>query len=280
MKKIVVLGSVLFLLCSCASIAKNTMQKKIEDTLAVGVTEYKKGNLSSAQIFFEQALKDAYAVDNSDDEISALQNLSLLYLQKSDFSTASNAIFTAKRIADKENISNYNFSILMGFGKYYQEIASSSADYQTALSYYQSSLEWANKEEEKALVYNNIGIVKIKQGAFDEAFDWIEKSRQIHESKKVLEGLADNYFNLGELYRKKNDNPGALTNYFLALKQDRALENSGSILEDLKNIAAIYETIGDKDNALYYYSKALKNAENSGNITSAKTLNEKISQLH
>jgi tetratricopeptide (TPR) repeat protein len=260
MRKVIIIISALILF-SCGQIARNTIEKKIGDNAKVGVEAYKGGNYDSAVLFLNQALKDAYSVDNMDEAINVLQNLSETYLKKDDFVKASNYIFQAKNIADKEDIDTYDFTINLTLGNYYSLSTNSDDSFKTADGYYQKALKYAKNDEEKALVYNGIGNSYAKKGSWNDALDWLEKSRKINESQKNYGPLADNFFNMAEIYEKKGNGKEALNSYKEALKYDKNLEKAGNIQEDLKRIGKSYQALNKTGWAEYYYQKALNTAQ-------------------
>jgi tetratricopeptide (TPR) repeat protein len=277
-KEIIIAGAVL-LLFSCGPIARNTVEKKIGDNAKIGVEAYKSGNYESAVIFLNQALKDAYSVDNMDEAINVLQNLAETYLKLDDFSKASNYIYMAGDIANKEDIDTYDFTIYLTLGNYYSLSTNTDDGFKTADIYYQKALKIAKKDEDRALVYNGIGISYSKNGNLNEALDWMEKSRKINESQKLFGPLADNYFNMAEIYEKKNNPKEALDNYKQALKYDKNLEKSANIQEDLKRIGRNYQALNKTGWASYYLNKALNTAQSLGDKDEVSNIQEMLSNL-
>lgn len=282
MTKLILLLFCSFFLYSCGSgnpTVRNDVKKRVDDSLTIGVEEYKKGNYDSAKIFLEQALKNAYSIDNGSDIINAMQNLGEISIKLENYSEASNYIFSAQKLAETEKIQTFNFIITLTIGKFYDKTASTSGEYKRALEYYQSAAAMTQKDEEKAVAYNSIGISEIRQGNLDEALVWIEKSRKINESKKIYNAIADNYFNIGEVYEKKGNWNIALTNYNIALQNDKISENSSGIIDDLKSIAQVYLNEGLTDNAILFYSRALNTASSIGNRKEAALIQGLINNL-
>ncbi len=253
----------ILLFSSCGSknpTIRNNIKKNISDNLSVGIESYKSGNLESATLFLQQALKDAYSIDSIDDIILVLQSLTEVNLKNENYSLASNYIFQAESLIGMENNNDNNFLIQKTIGKYYEKTAKTQEDYNKSYQYYIKASESAKKDEEKAQAYNNIGTVKIELNQPDEALEWFIKSKNINESKNIYDSLADNYYNIGDIYEKKGNYAESLTNYNLALKNDKISEHLSGIIEDLKRIASVYSRMGNKDVSLEYYNRALNAA--------------------
>lgn len=270
-------AALLLALVSCGSknpTVRDTVKKKVSDNRTIGVEEFKKGNYSSARLFLEQALKDAYSVDSVEGMVSALQNLAEVHLKLGNFADASNAVFRARELNEREGLSE-DFAVLLTIGKYFERINRTDL----SLQFFEQALQTAKKDEDRALVQNSIGIVKIRQGLLDEAENWVRKSLAVNESKKIHNTLADNYFNLGEIYDKKGDTRNALSNYLLALRHDKISEKSDGIIEDLKRIGQMHQKLGDSPAAVYYYQRALNASEAMGYKSETEAIQQLIKDL-
>lgn len=281
MKSIFFIITVSLVLFSCGAknaTVREAVKKKISDSQTIGVNEFKKGNYSSAKLFLESALKDAYSIDNVEGMAEAMQNLSEVHLKLGNNTEASNYIFRAKNLSEREGLTN-DFSLLLTIGKYYDKTAAGEADYGKAMENFQAALSCAKTDLEKALIYNSIGITRMKLNRLDEAADWFEKSRAINESGRIYDTLADNYFNLGEVSERKNDFQGAVGYYMKALQYDKIAEKSDGIVEDLKKIGIVYSKLNDNDKAYYYLNRAFHSAESMGYKTDQDEIQKLISSL-
>lgn len=268
----------------CAPPAKNpTVREEIKNSttenMKLGVKEYKNGNYPSARMFFEEALKQAYLIDNTQEIVNILINLCEINLRLENYTEASNQIFKAQYIAAKERIYEHNFMLNLTAGRYYEKVYKNKRGYELALEFYFRALQEAREDDNRAVVYNSIGLIKIKQEQLKEAKNWIDKSRSINESRQIYTALGDNYFYLGEIYEKQSNYDTAVKNYLLALKYDKVAEKTMSIFEDLKRIAILYSKMNMDEDSLLYFEKAYKVAEGL-NIASEKTfIQEKIKSL-
>ncbi len=284
MKFIIFLILTIVILFSCAQQVKNpsireTVKKSISESISLGVKEYKSGNLQSAKGFFLEALKEAYSIDNTEEIINIEQNLAITTLRSTNLSEASNYIFSAKFIAEKENITLYNYIIYLTIGKYYDRTADTPDDFETAISWYQKAATAAKDDEDRASAYNNIGVTKRKQKKLDEAVRWLDQARRINEGEKNYAALGDNYYYLGQTYEDQGLLSESLKNYLSALNYDKIAEKSVSILDDLKRIAQIYSRMSKFDEALYYYKKALNTAQSIDRTQDIQSLQNTINSM-
>ncbi|MGA2142401.1 MAG: hypothetical protein ABSG94_08250 [Brevinematales bacterium] len=247
---------------------RNTVKKNAADNIALGLREYRTGNFNSAKSYYIDALFQSYSIDNTASVIDISQKLSELSLRLTNYSEASNYIFTANNLrihgdAD-ENIKKYDFIIYLTIGKYYEKAYENTNGYNLALAYYQKAASAALNAPDRAGAYNNIGIAYLKLGAPETASGWFENAKDINQGAQVYDSLGDNYYYLGQSWSDRSDYTKALLNYQLALKYDKIAEKSYSILDDLKKIAAVYLKTGRNQDSAYYYNKAMKTAESLG----------------
>ncbi len=272
------------ILSSCGSPAKNpavrdTVKKSVSDSLSLGLKEYRAGHMKSAESYFEDALRSAYSIDNSYGVIDASQKLSELYLRVSNYTGASNYIFAAKSLSEKENMTSQDFILDLTIGKFYEKAYETPDGYKKAYSYYEKASQNASSDADRAGAYNNMGIADKKLQKLDDAASWFEKARSINEGAQIYDALGDNYYYLGGVWDDKRNYGLSLTNYFSALKYDKIAEKSGAILEDLKSIAGIYFKMGKNEDSSYYYMKALNTAQSINAADEAASIRNTLNYL-
>lgn len=139
-------------------------------------------------------------------------------------------------------------------------------DYKLAASYYNQSLEEAEKAgllKEQARAYNGLGMLYEYQGKSSEALDYHLKSLKILEDIQYTEGLASSYNNIANIYLNQEKSDEALKYYFKALEIDKQFLNihyqnaKYGMGYSFNNIGNAYRTKKDYQKALEYYQKAL-----------------------
>ena len=109
---------------------------RVEGSLNLGVDEFQKGRIDSAVVSLQDALHNAYTVDDMAGQIRAMISLGDLYLAIDEIGQASNFIFQAAALAEEHKGTNYAFSMALILGKYY----SKKDMYAISLKYYDEAL--------------------------------------------------------------------------------------------------------------------------------------------
>ena len=127
---------------------------------------------------------------------------------------------------------------------------------------YNTLLEQASNESEKALYYFQLGYVKDNQGKYEKAIWYYEKALEIyHKSPSSNQSnLATSYNNIGSAYDKMKEYSRALSFYERALEIYRKYlpPNHPSLAISYNNIGAVYYRIGEYSKALSFYEKDLE----------------------
>jgi tetratricopeptide (TPR) repeat protein len=132
---------------------------------------------------------------------------------------------------------------------------------------YEILLEQATEESAKAPIYHQLGLIKNRQGEYQEAITFYEKALEIH--KKSLPSndpyLAKSYNNIGLVYLKLGDYSKALSSHekALGIQQQSLPPNHPSLGMSHNNIGAVYYNMGDYSKALSYYEKDLEISQKS-----------------
>lgn len=272
---------ILFLGAGCGKneTIRNNVKKNINEYLALGASDFKKGNYENARIYMEEALRQAYIIDSTESVVYVLQALADVSMKLENYQAASNYLFKAFMLADSEKIKKYDFDLYFKMGKYLDRTATNNQGYEAAMTNYQLALKRAQNDGERASAYNSMGITRRKQNRLDEALQLIEKSRALNQGLQDFDSLGDNYYSLGEIYFLKSGYDRAL-NYFLeALKYDKIAENASGIMQDLERIGMIKAQQGKNAEALNYYRRAQDVARGKNDEAGRKRLEERIKEV-
>ena len=132
----------------------------------------------------------------------------------------------------------------------------------TAQQVYEVLLDEARDDREKSPIYHQIGVVKERQGEYEEAIAYFEKSLNI--DKKILPpnhlNLAASYYQIASVYDDKKEYSKALSYYEKALEieQQSLPLNHPSLAKSYNNIGVVYKNMNEYSKALSYYEKALE----------------------
>ncbi|CAF4167778.1 unnamed protein product [Adineta steineri] len=122
-------------------------------------------------------------------------------------------------------------------------------------------LHQTTDESDKALIYNQLGMIKDVRGEYSEALTYYEKALAIKQQSLPSNdpGLGVFYNNIGVVYHNMGDYPKALSYYEKAftVQQQSLHSNHPSLGVSYNNIGVVYHNMGDYPKALSYYEKDL-----------------------
>lgn len=103
--------------------------------------------------------------------------------------------------------------------------------------------------------YIELGKAERKNQNYDEAIEAFEKSKHYTDDDSVLAAI---YSLLAVTYGKKADWEQATSNFIAALNQNIKLKNIAEVANNFNNLGSIYKISGNFTKALFYYEQALK----------------------
>lgn len=142
--------------------------------------------------------------------------------------------------------------------------------YDEAIACYNKSekiYQLKNKQNLLAYIYGNKANIYFIQQDYTKAKNYQSRALAIFRQDSLIykNQLASTFNNLGNIYRKNNDNLNAISYY----NQSLLLKNNKTKYSALGNLALCYEKIGDYKQAKQYYIitiKTIKNNYNQNNI--------------
>ena len=173
-------------------------------------------------------------------------------------------------------------NFIPGMGACYNNLGLVSmnlGNYDEANKFLQLSLEARKGLGEKrnmAVCLNNMGLIYYYQSNYSEAIERYQSSLKIMEELKDSIGIAKCYENIGLIHWKQNDNKKAISYYEKALQLHEMLKNKTGICGVYMNIGGVYFNNGDYKNSLDYSKKSLKLYEELGSIAGMASSNMAI----
>ena len=155
-------------------------------------------------------------------------------------------------IQDLRGLSNSNLSL----GVLHEE----KGNYQTALEYYDQSLEGYRKIGDRssiARVYNNIGVAYVDWQKYDSAQVYHEKSLNLHLDLESPNGIIRSYMNLGETFQFQQRNIEALRNFHKARMYSEASEQRRALEYIYDKLGQVFLATNALDSAGIYLERAL-----------------------
>jgi len=125
-----------------------------------------------------------------------------------------------------------------------------------ALSYYEESLRLRTDEKDKAVTYNNIGMIYASKEDFVKAIDYLKKAVEIDERYGNYHSLAQSLLNLGYIYSKAGDFLNAEKYLLDGLNRIQRLNDKLWEAIAYKYLGWLYIDKGDKKTAREYLTKA------------------------
>lgn len=278
----------LFYLKIAYSIAKELKDDKYLGSFLkrIGYIYYVLGDYTKALEYFQMAIKIYEKYNNETEKAILLENIANVFFDKADYEQALNIYYKVlkikKKINNKKGISitltnianvyveqgnytlaiDYYFKALKNlnqaenkhyYGNLYLNIGNVynlQEEYLKSLNYYFKALsvyEEVNDKEGKAIVLGNIGTVYKDLKKLDSALNFCHMSLKLCEELNDKLGCINNLINIGSIYLEKKEYYKGLKFFFQALDLK---------VDDKKNLAIIYNYIGDAYLKLNYYNKA------------------------
>ncbi|MFH1829458.1 MAG: tetratricopeptide repeat protein [Pseudomonadota bacterium] len=209
---------------------------------------YYQGDYEGAARMYDRAKIKALSVDDRSGVADSLNNLGQLYLVAKDYSAAQEKFSQAKEINDEIGNRNGLSANYLNLGF----ISIKRGDPEGAMNEFDESLKLCREDVDRACeaqALNAKGLAAFKMGDYERAEKLFLAALDIAKALKRHMIAAACFQNMGKLREAQDALDSALSYYERALEQDRMVEYSLGIAEDLTNMARIYEKLGQLPNA-------------------------------
>jgi two-component system NarL family sensor kinase len=182
-------------------------------------------------------------------------NLGNFFAGQRNFEKAEGHYSRALELVDPGKDLNYEALLNLNLGGINSDPHNNQADLDKAIIYFEKARAAFTKLEDPVRlsgVVNNIGVVKEQQGKFREAYDNYHQALEIRRQIQDLPGIAQSYFNLGNVMYLLNEFDKALSFYKLSLEEARAIKARSQVQDALHGISATYASIKDHQKAFEY----------------------------
>lgn len=141
--------------------------------------------------------------------------------------------------------------------------------------YQDLSLErWQPTPEQRARVYNNLGVIYRVLGRMEQALDYLEQARRIYQESGNRVGEARTLNDLGRVYGEMGNRDRARSDYEMALRISREQGDQQGEGSALNNLGWVYVVFGQDKQAQEFYEQALGIFREMGDrLGEASTLN-------
>lgn len=229
----------------------------------IGLGYYMQANYADAFKNWELSLQIFEVLGDDKHIANILGNQGSIYYSYGDNVQATEYFLRALKIAEKLNDSIRISTLLLNIGNVYSE---QPATHDSALSYYSQALEMGEAIEYLDLIgvgSINIGEVLFKQGAYDSALFYIEKSLAMVKSN--IDIAASLNF-LGRIYAQKGEYEIAINYQQDALKMAEEEQAERETVRILLGLASTYLKQGNSQLAIERFERARTIAEVIGLI--------------
>ncbi|OFY22716.1 MAG: hypothetical protein A2W98_05350 [Bacteroidetes bacterium GWF2_33_38] len=273
------------------------LKKRNPDTKKVEILQnianaYDYSNKDSSLMYYEKAYFIAKKTKNGNLIADVLTDIGITYNNTGENNLAIKKFDEAVAYIENENVKSEENKLRLAriynsSGEAYRYLS----NYENAMAFYNKGINVCNiidttnhvnfkkANEIKASCFNNIGMVNLSQGDYNDAIINYQKALKIHTKSKNLKSVATCYTNMGNVHFYQGDYEKAITYYSDALKTFEKINHKKGMSACLTNIGSVQLLIGKKteDNkiklkkfnlAISYYERA---------VTVFKDINDKNS---
>ncbi len=217
------------------------------------------GDPAKSEDFFKQSIVLSEERNNTMQLGDSYNRIGLLYRGTGRYEEALESY--QKSIAFKEEVGNVlgAAGTLNNMGSLYRIMGEKEKAYES----YLKSIEIKEKlgdERSVSTSYLNFGNWMSEEAEYENAMFYYQKYRKVQESVGDTAGLSLVILNMGNVFFSQGSYEEALANYLesLFLLNKAGINEDKQIASRLEKIGYVYEKQGYSDQAIEYYSKALK----------------------
>jgi signal transduction histidine kinase len=237
------------------------------------------GNFDSAIFFYQKSLEIHQKIKNLKGIGASYSNLGLVYLNKGDYYNSlkyfQSAIKPLTQIKNYQFLGNcYN-----NIGLLYYELkvfGKSTNNFKTALSYYDS----INNTYQKANVLSNLSNLYSDLDLLDTSIQLSQEASIIYINNNDDYNAAKCLNNLGMLYNRKGKTALAQKTLLQSIKHNENAKNLNGLADTYVNLANIYKQDSKKQESDMYYKKAYQLLPQLTNPRIKSSLLSNISELY
>ncbi len=258
------------------------------DSLAIGKIKNNLGTVYRQLANYKEAVKYSYeslqimeSLNNYEGMIASYSNLGNVYSAQENYSKAIE--FYERAISLTEKNKNPSINNLASLKSDLAAAYKNDNKAQKAIQYFNEALTLFNKENNVIGMNNqmvNLGAVYIDLREFDKAEEYLNKGLTGKSAIGDEQGIAQIYFNLGELNRLKERNAEAKKFYMQSLELATENENLHDQLLAVGGLANVEDASGNYKSALEWqqkyqlYKDSLNSATTFDQINTFQTLYE------
>ena len=207
------------------------------------------GQETKALEYYFQALKLGEDAKNNYRIVTALSNIAVIYLNKSNtYDKALEYLYRALPIAD--GLKDYQIigSVNVNIG----ELFMNENKYDSAIHYFRQSLAAFEQTGDVAYTLNDIGKLYEKQQKYDSALVYHQRALSIATDLSAKEDMAGSLLGVAQIYFHLGKIREALAAYKQAEEIAKTLDSKFALKDSYQGLAASYSSLNDYNNAFKY----------------------------
>ncbi len=231
--------------------------------IGIGKSHWRKANYDEALIFFKQNLVHCETYGDSAGIGSSYNNIGNIYNELRDYSKAMEHFVLATKYYQSINNVEYYATALSNIGM----IQSKLNNYESAESYYllsDSLFRKINDINGVAYIQKSLSILYKNTDRLDKALSSNIRARNLFDQIGDQYQVQETYYNLGNIYWRKNDLTSAIKQYEASLAIAHETDDSASMAYSCSAIAAAYLQLKQDKNAEPILKRGAKIANNIG----------------
>lgn len=225
----------------------------------MGVLANERGDIDSALVYYQAALKLQEEVNDKFGIAGSLNNIGFIYNHFGDIPKALDYYHKCLKISEELNNKTGIATVLNNLGLIYV----AQKDIPRGVKYYTRSLKICEEIDDKegmGSALNNIGAAYDCVNNMNMAFEYYKRSLILYTENRNKSGIATSLNNIGMIFHKRNKLDEALDYYQRALEIEESAEDLYSFAYTASNIAHIKWQQGKTDDAMKYAKESLSAA--------------------
>ena len=248
----------------------NLIRNKAADFTKFGNQYYEQAQFDQALSFFQLALQNNILIDNQAGSAASLNSIGKSYMAKGDDASAEQAYLEAQDMGNQLKSSE----LLLQATNNLAEIKFLRGATEEAIQDLTQAIRGKEtlQTREMAVLYHTLGSAYRKkavalsktentpeaQNYFTLALTQINKAAEINQQLKLYQELASNLYMSASVQSHLGDYGKAQETALLALSNDRKMENSLGIAQDLRLLGDISSRTGENKAAFEYHFRAYR----------------------
>jgi signal transduction histidine kinase/class 3 adenylate cyclase/CheY-like chemotaxis protein len=245
----------------------------------LGVSYEQTGNYQQALEHYNQQLEIQKELGMESDIGIAYMGIGTLHARQGNYTQALNSFNRCLEIGRKLEFDQLVIVGLVNIGNIYM----SQEDYEKAREFQLEMLSLAEKLKIKRIIIGaleNIGLGYKNEGNIEEALHYLQRAAEMYKEVGNQLGYANTLRSLGDLYEQQNNQSKAIAHFQESLDIQEKLENKAGMARTMTELASIYLDQGNIRLSINFGKRALKIAQETGEIHDIKSASSGLSEAY